>query len=196
MENKQMIHIASEVIALVGLTFYFNQKNKKLMGHIEDLAQRIEDQEEIIQKHEQMIQQLANVINSMKISPVQPEPVAPARSEYQPDQIAEQSQSRRRKPSNNSSSQARSGKDKTLQRKRGFTDGDTRRRQHTEPPLEEPREELREEYKPRVSFDEESMQTKQSRQVVEEVLSDEESSDLDAELADELGELEETSENE
>ena len=32
MENKQMIHIASEIVALVGLTFYFNQKNKKLLG--------------------------------------------------------------------------------------------------------------------------------------------------------------------
>jgi hypothetical protein len=59
MENKQqMIHIASEIIVLIGLTFYFNQKNKKLLGHIEDLAQRIEEQEDILQKHEQMLQKL------------------------------------------------------------------------------------------------------------------------------------------
>ena len=51
-----MVHIASEVVVLVGLTFYFNQKNKKLMRHIEDLAQRVEEQEDLLQKHEQIIQ--------------------------------------------------------------------------------------------------------------------------------------------
>ena len=43
-----MVHIVSEVVVLVGLAFYFNQKNKKLLAHIEDLAQRVEEQEDQI----------------------------------------------------------------------------------------------------------------------------------------------------
>ena len=53
-----MIHIASEIVVLVGLTFYFNQKNRKLMSHIEDLAQKIEEQEDLLQKHEQIIKKM------------------------------------------------------------------------------------------------------------------------------------------
>lgn len=64
LENKQqMIHIASEVVVLLGLTFYFNQQNKKLTGHIEDLAQRIEEQEDLIQNHENVIKQLVEQVN-------------------------------------------------------------------------------------------------------------------------------------
>ena len=62
--NKQlMIHIASEVVVLVGITFYFNQKNKKLVAHLEDLAQRVEEQEELLQKHDQMIKQIMEYVN-------------------------------------------------------------------------------------------------------------------------------------
>ena len=63
-ENKQlMIHIASEVVVLVGITFYFNQKNKKLTAHLEDLVQRVEEQEDLLQKHEQMIKQLTEYVS-------------------------------------------------------------------------------------------------------------------------------------
>ena len=65
-ENKTtLIHIASEIIIIIGISFYFSQKNKKLMGHINDLIQRIEDQEDIIQKHEQLINNLNNAINDI-----------------------------------------------------------------------------------------------------------------------------------
>ena len=60
LDKKQLIHIASEVVVLVCLTFYFNQKNKKLMTHIEDLAQRLEEQEDLLQKHEQIIRKLCD----------------------------------------------------------------------------------------------------------------------------------------
>ena len=63
MENKQMIHIASEIVALVGLTFYFNQKNNKLLRHIENLAQKIEEQEDLLQKHENVIKKMLEFIN-------------------------------------------------------------------------------------------------------------------------------------
>ena len=64
-ENKTLlIHIAAEIIIVIGISFYFSQKNKKLMGHINDLIQRIEEQEDMIQKHEQLINNLNNAINS------------------------------------------------------------------------------------------------------------------------------------
>lgn len=53
-----MVHIASEIVVLVGISFYFSSKNKKLLGHIEELAQRIEEQEDTIQKLETTLQQI------------------------------------------------------------------------------------------------------------------------------------------
>ena len=65
-ENKTfLIHIAAEIIIIIGVSFYFSQKNKKLMGHINDLIQRIEDQEDMLQKHEQLIINLNNAINDI-----------------------------------------------------------------------------------------------------------------------------------
>ena len=67
--NKQlMVRIVSEVVVVVGLAFYFNQKNKKLLAHIEDLAQRIEEQEDILQKHEQMLRKVFDHINHQQKS--------------------------------------------------------------------------------------------------------------------------------
>ena len=63
-DNKRfMIHLGCEVVALIGVTFYFTQKNKKLLAHIEDLAQRVEEQEDLLQKHDQIIQKLVEYVN-------------------------------------------------------------------------------------------------------------------------------------
>jgi len=75
MENKQLVHIASEVVIAIGLTFYFNQQNKKLKGYIEDLVQRVEEQEDLLQKHEQIIRKLVERINQMPVVPPQTAPV-------------------------------------------------------------------------------------------------------------------------
>ena len=64
LENKQIIHIVTEIIAAIVIIFYFSSKNKKLLGHIEDLSQRLEEQEDIIQKHELIIKQLVQAINN------------------------------------------------------------------------------------------------------------------------------------
>ena len=65
MENKQIIHIASEIIVLIAVIYYFNGKNKKLLRHIEDLAQRIEDQEELLEKNSKAIQELSDQISKL-----------------------------------------------------------------------------------------------------------------------------------
>ena len=63
LDNKQIIHIVSEIVIILGITFYFSQKNKKIMNHINDLTQRIEEQEDVLQKHEQMISKLTTIID-------------------------------------------------------------------------------------------------------------------------------------
>jgi hypothetical protein len=52
LNNKQIIHIVTEVVVLIGIIFYFSSKNRKLLSHIEDLSQRLEEQEDILQKHD------------------------------------------------------------------------------------------------------------------------------------------------
>lgn len=73
-----MIHIVSEVVALLGITFYFNQQNKRLKGYIEDLAQRMEEQEDSLKRQEDMIKTMANLLNNLQTQgrdpPQQPKP--------------------------------------------------------------------------------------------------------------------------
>lgn len=64
LEKKDIIHIATEIVVLIGITFYFSSKNKKLIDHIEDLSKRIEEQEDVVQKHEKIIMQLVQTINN------------------------------------------------------------------------------------------------------------------------------------
>ena len=73
LENKQIIHIAAEVIIIAGVVVYFSYKNKKLLGQIEELSHRVEEQETIIQKHEQVIRQLVQAVNNLQTK--SPEPV-------------------------------------------------------------------------------------------------------------------------
>jgi len=154
MENKQMIHIASEIVALVGLTFYFNQKNKKLMGHIENLAQKIEEQEDLLQKHEQVIKKLLEFMNEQNQK----------NTIITPQIFATQVET-------------------TKTRKKSQPVKEV----HTKPPLKVPNH-----FKPestKVSFNDQILKTPPP--VIEsEESSDSEESDLDAELAEELQELE------
>ena len=73
--NKQLIHIGAEIIVLLGLTFYFSSKNKKLTEHIEELAQRLEDQEDKIVALENNITNLTAVIQSKIIPALSTPPV-------------------------------------------------------------------------------------------------------------------------
>jgi len=75
LQNKQVAHVATEIVVLIGLTFYFSSKNKKLLEHIEDLSQRLEDQEDTIQKHEQIINQLVKLVNRPQLQPVVQQPL-------------------------------------------------------------------------------------------------------------------------
>ena len=50
--NFKMIHIASELVALVSLTFYFTSKNNTLNSEIKKLQQIIQKQEARLQRAE------------------------------------------------------------------------------------------------------------------------------------------------
>ena len=50
LENKQVIHIVSEIVAIVGITFYFSQQNRQLRKNMEDLAYRVQSLEDAIKK--------------------------------------------------------------------------------------------------------------------------------------------------
>jgi len=65
--NEQMVHIATEIVVILGLTFYFNQKTKKLMGCIDELNKKVQEQEELLKKHEQIIKQMIDFINKLEI---------------------------------------------------------------------------------------------------------------------------------
>lgn len=78
LENKQVVHIACEVVALIGLVIHFSKKNTKLNSYIDEVVQRLEEQEELIKKHEQLIGNLVQTINNMKYvqaQPVQEQPI-------------------------------------------------------------------------------------------------------------------------
>ena len=57
-ENKQLVHIGTEIVILAGLSYYFNNKNVKLLESIEVINLRLNQQEEMIQKQEMMIKKL------------------------------------------------------------------------------------------------------------------------------------------
>ena len=180
MENKQMVHIASEIVVLLGLTFYFNQKHKKLMSHIEDLAQRVEEQEDMLQKHEQVIQKLVAYINQV-----------PPTQSTQSTQSTHSTHHRTAPPVVPITPVVHTVKPKPKPKPKHAVPKQqkTSSPPHTNPPLSPPP--LRLLPAARVTFDERQRAEKPPR-VVEDVSSEEiseEDSDLDAELTEELGEL-------
>jgi hypothetical protein len=73
LENKQAIHIATEVVVLLGTVYYFSSKNKKLTDDIGELTQRIEEQDERILKLETAI---SNILAAVSRNTMQQQQVA------------------------------------------------------------------------------------------------------------------------
>lgn len=63
--NPLVIHIASEVVVLLGLTLYFSSKNRALANHINGLQHRLEDQETQIGTLKQTVQQMSMAIGQL-----------------------------------------------------------------------------------------------------------------------------------
>ena len=58
LENKQIIHMVSEVVIIASISYFFYQKNRKLSQEIENLAQLLQEQQNILDKHENLIKKL------------------------------------------------------------------------------------------------------------------------------------------
>jgi translation initiation factor 2B subunit (eIF-2B alpha/beta/delta family) len=64
-DTKQIIHIASEIAVIGGITVYFMNKTNKLSDKIEELQELIQQQQEIIQQHDNLILKLMNNVNTL-----------------------------------------------------------------------------------------------------------------------------------
>ena len=64
-DTKQIIHIASEIAIIGGITVYFMNKTNKLSEKIEELKEQIQQQQEIIQQHDNLILKLMNNVNAL-----------------------------------------------------------------------------------------------------------------------------------
>jgi len=58
LENKQIIHMVSEVVIIASISYFFYQKNRKLSQEIENLTQLLQEQQNILEKHENLIKKL------------------------------------------------------------------------------------------------------------------------------------------
>jgi hypothetical protein len=169
LDNKQqIIHIVSEVIILIGITYYFSSKNKKIMQYIEDLSQRIDEQEDTIQKHDKLIKQLIN--NVHQLSSIQAD-------KHQPSQQPQQSQ--QSQPSQQSQQQHKSQKSNQSHKSHNLKKNNLK---NSSIPVVKPQ-----------SSRSENIRSKQFNQPILEEISSEESSEdeseLDREMEDELNEL-------
>ena len=74
LDTKQILHIVTELIVIVGISIYFVNKNKQLSDHIEELELKIKQQEEILQNHDNLILKIMNTITIMNSQqPQQPQ---------------------------------------------------------------------------------------------------------------------------
>lgn len=64
LDMKQIIHIATEIVVIVGITVYLTMKQKKMMSHIDNLTKQLQEQEKMIQQHEHVIRQLVVAMNN------------------------------------------------------------------------------------------------------------------------------------
>ena len=92
LENKQIIHMVSEVVIIASISYFFYQKNRKLSQEIENLAQLLQEQQNILDKHENLIKKLLDnqsyqqtVMHkpklSEKVKPIRREVVLPTKDE-------------------------------------------------------------------------------------------------------------------
>lgn len=58
-KSREIIHIAIEIITVIGISVFFSKKIKTLNNKIDILSSKLEEQQVILNKHEQYIGQLA-----------------------------------------------------------------------------------------------------------------------------------------
>ena len=66
MPNFQMIHIASELVALVGITFYFTSKHNTVMAEIKKLQNIVQKQQSSLAQYDQKIADLTKLVQKLQ----------------------------------------------------------------------------------------------------------------------------------
>lgn len=66
-DSKQIIHIASEIVVIGGITAYFMNKTSKLTEQIDELEIKLVQHEEVIRNHENLLLKLLNAVNEMQL---------------------------------------------------------------------------------------------------------------------------------
>lgn len=108
-DNKQLLHIGCEVVALLGVSYYFSSKNKTLQSHIEELCQKLEEQEDKILKLEEtmkssmnmafsQINGIINILNKQQAEPQARKVVSPIVKIVKPVNTSQTPPSREVKP--------------------------------------------------------------------------------------------------
>ena len=69
--KQQIIHIASEVVIITGISIYFQLKISNLHNCIERLENKIEQQDQIIQNHDQLLLRIMNNVDVMNTNIVE-----------------------------------------------------------------------------------------------------------------------------
>lgn len=65
-QNFQMIHIASEFVALIGITFYFTSKHNSVMSEIKTLQTVIQKQQTTLSQYDKKINDLSKLIEKLQ----------------------------------------------------------------------------------------------------------------------------------
>jgi hypothetical protein len=64
-ENRQLLHIVSEVVILMALTYNISSKFKTVKSYIDDICHRLDEQEEIITRQTQQIDSLTSELKKL-----------------------------------------------------------------------------------------------------------------------------------
>lgn len=70
LNTSQIIHIVTEMIALLSITAYFMNENKKLTGKLNSLSEKVEEQDDKLQKHDKVLFDILRQMESSKVQNV------------------------------------------------------------------------------------------------------------------------------
>jgi len=82
--NFQMVHIASELVALVGITFYFTSKHNSVLAEIKKLQIIVQKQQGSISQYDQKIKDLTKLVEKLQTQVNRPPNPFPQSDQFAP----------------------------------------------------------------------------------------------------------------
>lgn len=67
-QNKQLIHVAAEVLVIGGMAVYFQKKNTAMQSELDQIKERCSSYEKLLNEHSTTIKQIVNQINNINVS--------------------------------------------------------------------------------------------------------------------------------